>query len=169
MIKNMNIRTATAADLPAIRTLLQTAFRHMPHSKHNEAHIVDALRQRGELSLALIGEDNGHIIAYLAASPVTLSPSIPNWYALGPIAVAPAWQKRGHGTALIHAALARLSRHAAGCVLLGDPAYYQRFGFAPHPRLTSSGFPREYFLALAWQAPPTAADVHYSPAFFITP
>jgi putative acetyltransferase len=50
---------------------------------------------------------------------------------LGPISVLPAVQRQGVGTALMHAIIG--AADAAGeplIALLGDPAFYARFGFA---------------------------------------
>jgi len=51
---------------------------------------------------------------------------------LSPLAVAPAYQNKGIGSQLIIAALARAKELGYGAVLLvGEPGYYQRFGFRP--------------------------------------
>jgi putative acetyltransferase len=55
--------------------------------------------------------------------------------ALAPVAVAPEWQRRGIGERVVRAALT--AAEEAGerlVVVLGDPAYYGRFGFAPAAR-----------------------------------
>jgi hypothetical protein len=55
--------------------------------------------------------------------------------ALAPMAVLPAWQRRGIGSALIHRGLAdaRELGHKV-VIVLGHPGYYPRFGFQPaHP------------------------------------
>lgn len=162
----MIIRPEHPADIPAIRALVADAFCNAAHSSHTEHHIIDALRERGELALSLVAEENGQCNGHLAASPVALSDGSSGWYGLGPIAVAPERQRHGIGSALIRHALAQLRPHAAGCVLLGDPAYYQRFGFAPHPHLILPGFPHEYFMAIAFaDVPLQPATVAYSPAF----
>jgi putative acetyltransferase len=63
--------------------------------------------------------------------------------------VAPDHQGQGIGAGLIREGLAQLKALGAqGCVLLGDPAYYGRFGFQNDPRLTLAGVPPEYFQAL---------------------
>jgi putative acetyltransferase len=56
-------------------------------------------------------------------------------------------------------------RGAQGCVLLGDPAYYRRFGFAPDPRLVLPGVPPEYFQALPFGDAVPAGTVAYHAAF----
>mgnify|MGYP006163902185 CR=1 FL=1 len=47
--------------------------------------------------------------------------------------------------------LARLrALGAEGCVVLGEPAYYGRWGFVVHEGLVCPGVPPEYFMALAF-------------------
>ena len=63
-------------------------------------------------------------------------------------------------------ALAELrAMQAAGCVLLGDPAYYGRFGFQAHVGLQLPGVPPGYFMALAFHGPVPEGIVQYSDAF----
>lgn len=70
-------------------------------------------------------------------------------------------------TALIHHALAQLGVLSAnGCIVLGDLAYYPRFGFRPEPALRYTGPPPEYCMALALSdTPMPSGAVHYAPAF----
>ena len=52
--------------------------------------------------------------------------------AIGPVAVDPAVQRRGVGSALMHAAMSlAVARGVPALVLLGHPTYYPRFGFEP--------------------------------------
>ena len=68
--------------------------------------------------------------------------------------------------ALIEAGLQRLiARGARGCVVLGDPAYYARFGFIHDPALTFPGAPAEYFQRLVLRGDPPSGAVRYAPAF----
>ena len=51
---------------------------------------------------------------------------------MGPVAVAPRFQKRGIGSVLIRSTLELAEKSAAPAVLIyGDPGYYSRFGFEP--------------------------------------
>lgn len=144
----LNIRPETPADVAAITALTEAAFLHAPHAAHTEQHIVNALRRAGALTLSLVAEQGGTVVGHVALSPVTVSDNTPGWYGLGPISVRPALQRQGIGSALMQAALDGLrARGAAGCVLVGEPAYYGRFGFAPVPGLVYPGIPPEYFMA----------------------
>ncbi|WP_235840182.1 hypothetical protein [Citrifermentans pelophilum] len=54
---------------------------------------------------------------------------------------------------------------AAGCVLLGEPEYYGRFGFRAEPNLVLPDVPPEYFQALAFRPPLPCGTVSYDKAF----
>jgi hypothetical protein len=63
------------------------------------------------------------------------------------VSVDPNCQREGVGSALIEAGLTDLKRQGSkGCVVLGDPAYYRRFGFAVDPDLRLQE-PRQSFSA----------------------
>ena len=67
---------------------------------------------------------------------------------------------------MIEKGLERLrSLDAAGCVLLGDPTYYGRFGFSSPGDLTYGEVPTEYMLALAFQTERAKGEVLYASAF----
>jgi len=87
-------------------------------------------------------------------------------YGIGPVSVLSSRQSRGIGSALMRAALQLLrQRGAAGCVLLGDPAYYARFGFVEAAPLVLPEVPPEYFQALTFTEGVPAGIVRYHPAF----
>ena len=91
----------------------------------------------------------------------------PGWAGIGPLAVRADRRRAGIGAALMTAALAALrARGLAGAVLVGDPAFYARFGFAPSPGLTVPGIPDAYVLALPFAGPPPTGAIAYHPAFF---
>ncbi|MBT2767725.1 N-acetyltransferase [Stenotrophomonas sp. ISL-67] len=163
------IRNERPDDIAAIHTVTRDAFLSAPHSSGTEQHIVDALRAAGALSISLVAEDAGGIIGHVALSPVQLSDGSTDWYGLGPISVAPHRQGEGIGSALMRAAIKALqARGAAGCVLLGDPGYYGRFGFRADPRLRLAGVPAEYFQALQLQGEWPDAEVSYHAGFGVT-
>lgn len=164
-----SIRNETAADHAAIHALTAAAFEHAPHSSGTEPYIVDALRAAGELVVSLVAEQAGRVVGHVALSPVTVSDGSAGWFGLGPISVAPDQQGRGIGAALMHAALDALrAQDAHGCVLLGDPAYYGRFGFRAEPALVLPGVPAEYFQALCLRPPLAQGEVRYSSAFEVS-
>jgi putative acetyltransferase len=146
---HMIIRRERAADIDAIFAVTEAAFKNHPISNHTEQYIVNALREAKALSLSLVAEVDGQVVGHIAFSPVTISDGTDNWYGIGPVSVLPEFQKKGCGKALINEGLARLKASGAqGCVLVGDPNYYKRFGFKNLPELTLAGVPPENFLGL---------------------
>ena len=163
---NRIIRPETSSDAPAIGALVAEAFRGAPHASGTEALIVRALRDAGALTVSLVAEEDGALVGHVALSPVTLSDGTPGWYGLGPVAVTPSRQGQGIGSRLVKAALARLhERGARGCVLVGEPRYYGRFGFRATPRLVLPGVPPGVFQALPFREAVPEARVTFHPAF----
>ena len=163
----MIVRPEHEGDIDAIRTLTETAFKTAPHADGTEHLIIDRLRAAGALTLSLVAEADGTIVGHVAFSPVSLSDGSRGWYGLGPISVDPARQGEGIGGKLIGEGLERLKAlGATGCVLLGDPAYYSRFGFTPDTRLTLDGVPPEYFMRVAFSPVYGAGSVSYHPGFY---
>jgi putative acetyltransferase len=94
-----------------------------------EADIAVAVRDDPG-SVALVAEEDGEVVGHVQLSTAWVGDD--EVLALGPIGVAPAWQRRGIGTALVVAAL-EAARDAGACavILLGDPGYYGSRGFGP--------------------------------------
>lgn len=161
------IRDERPGDGPAISALTGAAFRDTPHSDGGEAAIVDRLRAEGALAISLVAENLDHaIVGHVAFSPVTISDGTPDWYGLGPCSVIPLRQRAGIGSELIREGLSRLEAlGAGGCVVLGDPAYYGRFGFCHDPALVYPDAPAEYFQRLVLREPAPSGTVRYAPAF----
>jgi putative acetyltransferase len=146
---NMVIRNETKADIEAISNITIAAFRTLAISGHTEQFIINALRDAGALTISLVAEIDEQVVGHVAFSPVTISGGNPDWYGLGPVSVLPEYQKQGIGKSLINEGLSLLkTRRGKGCVLVGDPGYYQRFGFRNIPALIYEGIPQEVFLAL---------------------
>lgn len=162
----MWIRTETQADHAAIRDLLAAAFANGPGAGRMEQRIVDALRDDGELTLNLVADIDGRIAGCVVFSPVAIK-GAKSWYGLGPVAVAPRDQRHGVGSALIRAGLAELAdRGAAGCVVLGEPEYYARFGFRADGELRYADVLPQYFQSLAFNdAAPPKGEVRYHASF----
>ena len=162
----MIIRHEMADDVPAIRAVTAAAFKGMLYSSGTEATIVDALRDAGVLTLSLVAEKQGRIVGHVAFSPVTINGEAGRWFGLGPVSVEPAEQRHGIGQALIREGLERLrATGAEGCVLLGDPAYYRRFGFVSDPKLRYGDVPPEYFQRLSFTGIEPEGEVAYHAGF----
>jgi putative acetyltransferase len=147
----MIIRSETSSDIEAISEVTRTAFQNHPISNHTEQLIVNALRDANALTISLVAEIEGKVVGHIAFSPVTISDGSLHWYGLGPLSVLPGYQRRGIGKALIQEGLSLLKGSGGqGCVLVGDPNYYKRFGFRNIPDLVHEGIPQEDFLALSF-------------------
>ena len=163
------IRSEQPADVVSISRLTEAAFRDHEHSSHTEQFIVDGLRRAGALTVSLVAVENESIVGHVAVSPVTISSGATGWYGLGPISVLPESQGQGIGSQLMDAALADLRQLGArGCVVLGDPGYYGRFGFRAHPGLELPGVPAEYFQAVSFGGALPTGTVRYHDAFDAT-
>jgi putative acetyltransferase len=166
---NISIRNEQPSDIPNIFKLTQAAFKDIEYSSHTEQFIVNALRDSQQLTVSLVAEYEGQIIGHIAFSPVSISDGTTNWYGLGPVSVQPEFQNQGVGSQLIHAGLDKLKTlEAAGCVLLGDPEYYARFGFKAKPELVLQGVPAEYLQTLSFTEKMPHGDVVYAEAFNAT-
>ena len=162
----MHIRPERRQDAQSISQLTTRAFADAPHSGGNEARIVDALRDADALTLSLVAEAGEGIVGHIAFSPVRIDGRTVDWYGLGPVSVAPDLHGQGIGAALVREGLDRLRRIGArGCVVVGDPAYYGRFGFVGDPGLTYMRHASPYFQRLVLQGAPPSGDVIYHPAF----
>lgn len=150
----------------AIGELTTAAFKDTAHGSGTEALIVERLRAARALTVSLVAIEDRQVVGHVACSPVTISPDQSAWYGLGPVSVWPERQRLGIGKTLIGAALHELhTLGAAGCVLLGDPAYYHRFGFESDAALTYRGVQSRYFQRLLLGGPPAMGDVAFHTAF----
>lgn len=123
------IREERAGDEAAVAAIVEQAF-----GRRLEAGLVAALRRDGAAALSLVAEQEGRVLGHILFSPVIIEGETEGFpaAALAPLAVLPAFQRLGIGSALVSAGLARCREIGFSRVLvLGDPAYYQRFGFTP--------------------------------------
>lgn len=165
----INIRSELPSDAAAIEAVTIAAFSTAEHSSGTEQFIVRALRDSGQLTVSLVAEEDGRIVGHAAVSPVTITTGSPGWYGLGPVSVVPEQQGRSIGTMLITHALEGLrTSGAAGCVVLGEPGYYSRFGFSADPSLVLPGVPAEYFQAIVFDGARPVGEVAYHASFEAT-
>ena len=162
----MEIRPEHPGDFDAIRAVTTAAFQSAEHSSGTEGAIIDALRDAGALDLSLVALVDDELVGHVAFSPIAINGEDRGWAGLGPVSVLPDWQKQGIGDALIRTGLERLKADGArGCVVLGSPGYYRRFGFEHDVRLQLDGVPPEFFLQLTFAGETPAGTVAYHLAF----
>jgi putative acetyltransferase len=160
------VRPETDRDVDGIREVNIVAFQGHPYSQQTEHLIVEALRAADALELSLVAESNGEVVGHIAFSAAAVGGSSKGWFLLGPVAVQPARQRKGIGRALVETGLDTLrSRGACGCVLVGDPAFYGRFGFRQYPGVAWHGVPEEYVLCLLMSGEMPTGEVVYHTAF----
>ena len=165
----MIIRPETDADIEAIAEVTKAAFENHPISQQTEHFIIAALRAANALTISLVAEVDGRVVGHVALSPITISDGSEDWYGLGPISVLPEYQRRGIGKALMHEGLSRLKALGAkGCALVGDPDYYERFGFRSVPELTHEGVPQRNLLVLPFGESRPQGLVEFHPGFLAT-
>lgn len=165
----MRIRLENMADIETIRVVNRLAF-----GRDDEGGLVDALRVKGKVICSLVAEEEGAVVGHVLFSPATLTDGedVMPMAGLGPVAVLPAYQRRGIGDALIRAGLAHCREQGYGAaVVLGHPDYYPRFGFRPSRPLGirwEHDAPEEAFMVMELE--PGALDgrrgvIRYQPEF----
>ena len=160
------IRDATAADAAAIRAVHLAAF-----PGPDEADLVERLERDGDVVLSLVAVEQDRIVGHILISRMEAEGDGRPYRAVGlaPVAVLPERQKSGIGSALIREALDRLRAQGEEIVfLVGEPAYYRRFGFdAQSSAPFASPYAGPYFMALALADIdiPAAGRADYAPAF----
>jgi putative acetyltransferase len=160
----LSIRAATPRDREAIRKVEEHAF-----GQPAEAGLVDALAAAGDTVVELVAEDEGQIVGHILFSRVLVKNGAEEFaaVALAPLAVEPSFHRSGIGGALIREGHVRLKEGGETLsIVLGDPAYYGRFGYT-HAR--AAGFESEYqcdaLQALDWDKAPETGCLVYPRAF----
>ena len=148
----VRVRAEEPDDRPAIRTVVLEAFRADDHPEPPEADLIDALRDSAAWlpALSVVAERDGEVVAHALLTRVTVGDDARPALALGPVAVRPAHQGVGLGTAAVRAALD--AARAAGetlVLVLGEPEYYGRFGFT---NAQEQGFTGPWGSGRHWQA-----------------
>lgn len=161
-ISEITIRTEVAGDAPVLRDLTERAFAPMAYSDGKEGAALDQLRRDGDLVLSLVAAQGDQIVGHVAFSPVMIGGET-GWIGLGPVSVDPTVQKQRIGTRLIRQGLDHLRNDGAkGVVLIGDPAYYSRFGFATADGLTYGEVPAQYVQYLSFSGAAPCGAIRFS-------
>lgn len=120
----ISIRHETPGDHAGVRAVVREAF-----GRDDEANLVARLRSSAGV-LSLVAHTGEAIVGHVMFSPVAVGAPDVVARGLAPVAVARAWRRRGVGARLIEHGLREVGREGVGLVVvLGDPAYYARFGF----------------------------------------
>jgi putative acetyltransferase len=143
------VRPERPEDIAGIRAVHVAAF-----ETPAEAGLVDTLRDSDAWvpGLSVVAVEDGRVVAHALLSRVVLvteDGDVPA-LALGPVAALPEVQRRGYGSAVVRDVVARRGDRLV--VLLGDPAYYRRFGFRPAAEFGITGAYMSF--REAWQALP---------------
>ena len=162
---HITIRPELPEDGWAVRKVLNDAF-----DGPAESELVESLRASGELVLALVALDNAAVAGYIAWPRLLVETprDVRAAVGLAPLGVDPSHQRRGIGDALTRAGIAQLRESGERLAfVLGDPNYYQRFGFSLEAaRAFDSSYAGEHFMALMLAADaPERGRVRYPAAF----
>lgn len=160
----MSIRAATPKDREAIRQVEEHAF-----GQKTEAGLVDALVESGDAVLELVAQEEGQVVGHILFSRIHVDQGGKQFpaVALAPLAVEPSFHGTGIGGALIQEAHVRLKKSGERlAIVLGEPGYYGRFGYA-HGRAADfeSDYQCDALQALAWGDAPESGKLVYGSAF----
>lgn len=158
----MIVRDASADDHRAVRELLTLVF----GGTRAEADLLQALRHDGDAAAELVAEADGAVVGHVMLSRMSAAfPAL----GLGPLVVAETRQREGIGTQLVQAAVERAKVLGALAVfVLGDPAFYRRFGFSVRAAAGfTSPYAGPYLMALPLNGGPPVREgqVDYARAF----
>ena len=160
------VRPERDADVAAVRAVHAAAF-----PTEAEADLVERLHHDLDSAISLVAFVAGKLVGHVLMSRMRAEGDGRQFRALGlaPVAVLPERQGQGVGSALIRKALALAESNREQLVfLVGEPEYYQRFGFAAETAAPfASPYAGPYFMALnlAGIALPRSGRAEYAPAF----
>ena len=157
----MIVRFETSDDIAAIRMVQEVAF-----GQPAEAQLVDDLRAAGDCVFSLVAVDGGIVVGHIMFSRMKAPfPAL----ALAPVAVLPEYRRTGLASRMIQQGIARSEAAGwRGIFVLGDGAFYRRFGF---DAAKAAGFispyagPHLMALPLGGELPIATGIIQHAPAF----
>jgi len=151
-LANVLLREETGNDLDAIHQVHELAF-----GGDGEARLVDDLRQNDFAAISIVAEQQGKIVGHILLSRLAAPMRA---LALAPVGVHPSFQRQGIGSALIRKGLMRAQEDCwTSIFVLGDPAYYKRFGFnTDGARSYTSPYSGDHFMILSFGPEPIPAN-----------
>jgi putative acetyltransferase len=157
----IDVRDEYPSDWKAVYQVVSSAFGRL-----SEAELVTALREAGDTVVSLVADDDGQIVGHVLLSEMDAPfPAL----ALAPVSVIPTRQRSGIGSALIERAVSKARDQGwAAIFVLGDPNYYQRFGFDQEAaRGFTSLYAGRHFmvLGLSPSLPATTGLLRHAPVF----
>lgn len=166
----MILRPVETGDFDAVDAIHRAAFASTAFGHQGEAELVRALHADGDALVSLVAETKGAIAGHALFSPLEIEGARLRAAGLAPIGVLPALHGNGIGSALIRTGLDLLAAKGIQIVfVLGDPGYYERFGFAADTaRPFTSPFAGPHFMALLLDKAailPESGRARYAPAF----
>lgn len=163
-MSGLTIRPADEADRAAIHQVESRAF-----GRIDEAELVNQLTASGDVVLELVAERAGMIVGHVLFSRLVIETGAARFpaVALAPLAVLPEEQGKGVGAALVDEAHRHLRAEGETlAVVLGDPQYYGRFGYArDRAERFESDYQCDALQALAWGEAPFAGRLVYPTPF----
>ncbi len=157
----IDLRAESPRDWKAIYHVVSSAF-----GQSAEAQLVEDLREAGDSVISLVADEDGEVVGHVLLSKMYAPfPAL----ALAPVSVIPTRQRSGIGSALVERAVNRARNEGwAAIFVLGDPNYYERFGF---DREAAAGFTSPYagrhfmVLKLSHSLPAPTGELRHAPAF----
>lgn len=146
-MSKLEIRESRAADAGGIERLYRDAF-----PDEDLLPLVKQLLGGGKNVLSLVGTRDSVIVGHISFTYCHIEGGTETVALLAPLAVASSLQKQGIGSALVRAGFMQL-KDAKICdvYVLGDPAYYGRFGFETEDKVTAP-YPLPSEWREAWQS-----------------
>ena len=148
MLSQLLIRNSVSKDSSALKLLYASAF-----PDEELIPLVKELLADPDKAMSLSATAGEQVVGHAVFSYCLMPESDRQAALLGPLAVDPGWHRKGIGGALVRAGFKRLLQSGVGIVfVLGDPAYYSRFGFKPESCVEPPfGLPKEIRNSALWE------------------